>query len=254
MNPIPTGSISEGRFKQRSRAVTSSDIRQLASFVLIRLGWGAITSAVLVLGGVYFIVDNSLRGIESSIATMNERISDLDRSLGDRFDLSIRNLELRLTQEFEATRGEIKKASLIEPLFLDAQGNAMSVALRSDALPLEAIVENDPRLASWTAEFDLTVPAASPESFFFTIGPSPAWDWKADIASGAVSEQDIKRHVSAGFVAAEPMVASGCVVQTRKLDGSVQLVPATGKSIAGNDGLICLVDSAEAFQRYTRYQ
>jgi len=234
--------------------VTSPEIRQLASFVLVRLGWGAITSAVLVLGGVYFIVDNSLRGIESSMATMNERISDLDRSLGNRFDLSIQNLELRLKQEFEATRGEIKKASLIEPLFRDADGNEVTVALRSDAPPLEEIVEDDPRLVSWLEDFGVAVPGGSSDSFFFTIGPSPDWDWKADIASGAVSEQDIKRQVSTGFISAEPMVANGCVVQTLKLDGSVQLVPATGKSIAGSDGLICLVESAEAFRRFTRYQ
>jgi hypothetical protein len=232
--------------------VTGTEVKQLASFVLIRLGWGAIASAVMVLGGVYFIVDNSLRGIESSIATMNERISDLDRSLGDRFDLSIQNLELRLKQEFEATRGEIKKASLTEPLFRNADGKEVTVALRSDAPSLEDIVEDDPQFEPWAREFGITVPQASPDSFFFTIGPSPSWDWKADIASGAVSEQEIKQHVSAGFTSPEPMVANGCVVQTMKLDGTVQLVPAAGPSIAGNDGLICLVDDAEGFLRFTR--
>lgn len=100
-----------------------SDIESAASFVLVRLGWGALVSSVAVLGGVYFIVDNALRGLENSVdgvrsqieqqsASLNTRIEDLSRSLNEKIDLKFELINQKLDSEFTETRKDIKKADL----------------------------------------------------------------------------------------------------------------------------------------------
>ena len=84
---------------------------------------GALISALLAIGGVWFVVDMSLRGMESSVETTNKRIDDLRAEVISHIDLKMQNLELRLLQEFEITRSIIKRADAA-PIIQDlAQNN-----------------------------------------------------------------------------------------------------------------------------------
>ncbi|MBX3568313.1 MAG: hypothetical protein KF914_09655 [Rhizobiaceae bacterium] len=74
---------------------------------------GALISALLAVGGVWFVVDLSLRGVESSIEVTNKRIDDLRVELVRHIDQRMELLEFKLTEEFQSTREAIKKAELL---------------------------------------------------------------------------------------------------------------------------------------------
>lgn len=71
-----------------------------------------LASALVTAGTVYFVVDMSLRGMESSIQTTNKRIDDLRNEINSTLDLKFANLELQIKNEFLETRKEINKAEL----------------------------------------------------------------------------------------------------------------------------------------------
>jgi hypothetical protein len=148
-----------------------SDIKSAASFVLVRLGWGALVSSVAILGGVYFIVDNALRGLENSVdgvrsqivqqsASLNTRIDDLSRSLNEKIDLKFELLSQKLESEFSDTRKEIKKADLpLNDLLRDlaipfpelklTEVGSFEMLLNPSAPTLDSISMADPTFANW---------------------------------------------------------------------------------------------------------
>ncbi|MDF1609860.1 hypothetical protein PZ897_16865 [Hoeflea sp. YIM 152468] len=220
---------------------------------------GSLISALLAIGGVWFVVDLSLRGLESSIQVTNQRISSLEANLLNRIELSEINLKDRLDsiksnidQQFNVTRGDIKKASILEPVIRDSTGKEMTVALRANFRDLNEIVESSPSLNSWADKFKIAFPEADNDVFFYTFAASPNWEWAADLESGQVDFDKLMASTRMGFTTAEAMIASGCVSQAVKNDGTIQLLPVAESSLAARNGVICYADNADEANEFIK--
>ena len=66
---------------------------------------GALISAMVAIGGVWFVVDMALRGVEGNIATTNIRINDLRTDITSRLD----RIEQQMLEQFRSTRDEINR-------------------------------------------------------------------------------------------------------------------------------------------------
>lgn len=81
---------------------------------------GALISAALAIGGVWFVVDVSLRGVESAIEVTNARLGSVETDIrqlqGDlgalRTDLN--EFQIEVLREFQTTRDAITKTSAKE--------------------------------------------------------------------------------------------------------------------------------------------
>jgi len=75
-------------------------MENLNAFVL-RLVVAALTSAVFCAGAVYFVVDQSLRGVETAIILLGERVGDLKTDVNRFEDLSLTSLRALETKAQE---------------------------------------------------------------------------------------------------------------------------------------------------------
>jgi hypothetical protein len=231
-----------------------SDVKSAASFVLVRLGWGALASSAAVLGGVYFIVDNVLRGLENSVdgvrsqiqmqsASLNTRIDDLTRSLNEKIDLKFELLNQKLDGEFSDTRKEIKKADLqfnglrfapnkvpfIEMKFVDIGSYRMR--LNPSAPTLASILMADPTFANWAkiaSNVDelkrLQADGVVVQAKLATGGPEVKWFGKSPIAAVALADW---------------MRQENCVGIMGTVAGKSLVVPTSEQAIVGSDGIFC---------------
>lgn len=103
------------------------DWRPLATYVFSRFVISSIVAVFTMLGGVWLIVEFSLRGLETAIGVTNQRIEDLDRNLNRRIEDLDRNLtklissemrilKLELQQDIVRTRGPTQRTELTSPL------------------------------------------------------------------------------------------------------------------------------------------
>lgn len=84
---------------------------------------GALISAFIAIGGVWFVVDISLRGVEKSVDVTNQRITDLQSNISE--------LRSEVKEEFEKTRSAIERASF--DLFKrDSESNSFEIRITAD--------------------------------------------------------------------------------------------------------------------------
>jgi hypothetical protein len=92
-------------------------LKPIISFLMWRVAATAALAASATIGGVYFVVDNSLRGLETSISVTNNRIDDLrsqlanaqsvlTSALNQRFD----SLQESIRNDGNQTRGLMKRS------------------------------------------------------------------------------------------------------------------------------------------------
>ena len=82
------------------------------SLSLGRFLTGALISALLAIGGVWFVVDVSLRGVEGNILRTNKRIDDVQTQIDRRFD----ELNRRLDRDFSATNEILRKRASLDSI------------------------------------------------------------------------------------------------------------------------------------------
>jgi hypothetical protein len=238
-----------------------SDIKSAASFVLVRLGLGALVSSAAVLGGVYFIVDNALRGLENSVdgvrsqiemqsVSLNTRIDDLSKSLNEKIDLKFELLSEKLDNQFSETRKEIKKADAstgrarvlnyagIERLktpYLEGMRTVdyggFEIFLNPAAESLDAITMADPVFVSWALDSKnsdelkrLRMNGLVVQAVDTKTGPQVTW---VDASVGAQSTLDAILRMN------------GCLGVYGVTSGKAVVAPLSKTATVGKDGIFC---------------
>jgi hypothetical protein len=244
-----------------------SDVKNAASFVLVRLGVGALVSSAVVLGGVYFIVDNALRGLENSVdgvrsqiemqsASLNTRIDDLSKSLNEKIDLKFELLSEKLDNQFSETRKEIKKADAstgrtgalnyagievlknpyIEGMTITDYGG-FEIVLNPAAESLNSITMADPVFASWALDSKnsdelkkLKMNGLVVQAIDTKTGPEVTW---VDASFGAQSTLDSISRMK------------GCLAVYGVTAGKAVVAPVSKTATVGKDGIFCKTMAGE---------
>ena len=201
---------------------------------------GSLISAGIAIGGVWFVVDMSLRGMEKAIDTTNLSIQQLERAMAEKIESSIQILRADLKNEFRDTREAIEKASYIEPSFEDETGNIYLVSLKSDAKSIAELYEENSELKSWTSLVGLDLVSNREGTFIFALAGSrlATEKWIANSESG----KQYKDILSAGLSSPDVLIDYGCLTRRVKIDGTPIYFPRTENTISGRDGIICLFD------------
>ena len=110
-----------------------------ASLLFGRFLTGALISALLAVGGVWLVVDLSLRGVEGNIVTTNKRIDDLRSQIDRRFD----ELNDRLDRDFSATNDILRRRASLDEI-ADETRLVGTPFLSKDGKVIGTIISVDP--------------------------------------------------------------------------------------------------------------
>ncbi len=140
----------EGEALEQAKSWTVGRILGGAAF-------GLLLNSVVSLGGMWFVVDTALRGLESSItngfATTDSRITDAVGRL-DSLDGKIFAVQGAISAGFRDTRADIQKASRFDPL-----------AIPPEAFRIASKIENKARLDASLNPNPAVVFLPSPEAW-----------------------------------------------------------------------------------------
>ncbi len=211
----------------------------IAIFLGKLLGSAAVT-AVVSAATVYFVVDMSLRGMESSITTTNLRIDDLREDLTSTLDLKFKNLELQLKNEFSETRKEIKKAELETgikiagalPNWEPKDFGTFQLLLDPQASSLEAISKADQVVALWAK---MVVNKAEAQQMM----ASGLFIAANESVKGVPEIKWVSKAGGSDELLTEFLKFKDCATISQLQNGDTIIVPVAAKSVVGNDGFLC---------------
>jgi hypothetical protein len=197
---------------------------------------GALISTLMAIGGVWFVVQQSIAGLQTAVETTNERIGDFRQDIS-RLDERIENLRAEMRSEFDKTREAYKKASL--ETGPNSQNRRIHIVeLGQGGQPLAKVLSN------------LKVGFEGPPAVFMSLvkhpitGDNTVVSWSVG-PDGVRASQEVAGQFGLPVDLSEPGAFSStfpCAMVSTARSGEIFVTPDSKSAIIASDGFACRVN------------
>ena len=189
---------------------------------------GALISAALAVGGVWFVVDMSLRGMETAVEATNDRIGDVQSNLQQlRSEFTAFRADVK--NEFDATRDAITRTTLRETERVIDTPDGRFV-LTGPGGNVDATVA---QIVKRYGAGDATMTKLTGLPLYVPRSPDDTSVGWATVGTGDGSEAIL---ITPGENGLEAVT---CARRTANEDGTTSLSAVEGNAVALADGIVC---------------